>query len=119
MSVMLLRLAHLSVTTTFALLCLLPRSDRDKDVEILVPRHQITILKHQLDKTRPRFSPAEWDAHRLRQTGQTMRHRPDDSDPLGALDATGVAFTRRAWVPASPTAVTAGATAAGKAAPRC
>lgn len=34
-----------------------------------------------------------------------MRHRPDDSDPLGTLDTTGFAFTRRAWVPASPTAV--------------
>lgn len=42
---MLLRLAYLSVTNAFALLRLLPMSDRDKDVEILVLRHQITILE--------------------------------------------------------------------------
>jgi len=47
------------MTNAFALLRLLPRSDRDKDVEILVLRHQITILERQLDKTRPRFSPAD------------------------------------------------------------
>jgi putative transposase len=41
---MLLRLAYLSVTNAFVLLRLLPMSDRDKDVEILVLRHQITIL---------------------------------------------------------------------------
>jgi putative transposase len=32
---MLLRLAYLGITNTFALLRLLPGSDRDKDVEIL------------------------------------------------------------------------------------
>jgi putative transposase len=37
---MLLRLAYLSVTNAFALLRLLPVSNRDKDVEILVLRHQ-------------------------------------------------------------------------------
>jgi hypothetical protein len=33
-------------------------SDRDKDVEILALRHQITVLERQLGTTRPRFSPA-------------------------------------------------------------
>ncbi|ONI92218.1 integrase [Saccharothrix sp. ALI-22-I] len=56
---MLLRLAYLSVTNAFALLRLLPMSDRDKDVEILALRHQITILERQLGNTRPRFSPAD------------------------------------------------------------
>jgi len=41
----LLRLAYLSVTNVFALLRLLPVSDRDKDVEILALRHQITVLE--------------------------------------------------------------------------
>jgi len=51
----LLRLAYLSVTNVFALLRLVPSSDRDKDVEILALRHQITVLERQLGKTRPRF----------------------------------------------------------------
>jgi hypothetical protein len=43
-----LRLAYLSVTNVFALLRLLPVSDRDKDVEILALRHQIAVLERQL-----------------------------------------------------------------------
>ena len=57
---MLLRLAYLGVTNAFALLRLLPVSDRDKDAEILALRHQITVLERQLGKVRPRFSPAGW-----------------------------------------------------------
>ncbi|GAB3006835.1 integrase [Saccharothrix stipae] len=56
---MLLRLAYLSVTNAFALLRLLPISDRDKNVEILALRHQITILERELGKGRPRFSPSD------------------------------------------------------------
>jgi hypothetical protein len=44
----LLRLAYLGVTNVFASLRLLPASARDKDVEILVLRHQITVLERQL-----------------------------------------------------------------------
>jgi hypothetical protein len=44
-SAMLLGLAYLSVTNAFALLCLRLMSDRDKDVEILALRHQITLLE--------------------------------------------------------------------------
>ena len=56
---MLLRLAYLAVTNVFALLRLLPVSDRDKDMEILVLRHQIAVLERQLGKTRPRFCPGD------------------------------------------------------------
>ena len=56
---MLLRLAYLGVTNTFALLRLLAASDRDKEVEILVLRHQIAVLQRQLGKTRPRFFPGD------------------------------------------------------------
>jgi putative transposase len=59
MSVMLLRLAYLGVANAFALLRLLPMSDRDKDAEILALRHQITVLERQLGKTRPRFCPSD------------------------------------------------------------
>jgi putative transposase len=41
----LLRLAYLTVTNAFAALRLLPVGDRDKDVEILALRHQITVLE--------------------------------------------------------------------------
>ena len=56
---MLLRLAYLGVTNVFALLRLLPSSDRDKDIEILALRHQITVLERQLGKTRPHFLPSD------------------------------------------------------------
>ena len=67
---MLLRLAYLGITNAFALLRLLPRSDRDKDTEILALRHQLAILQRQLDGQRARFDPADrvWLAallHRL------------------------------------------------------
>jgi putative transposase len=56
---MLLRLAYLGLTNTFALLRLLPMSNRDKDLEILALRHQIGVLQRQLGGTRARFSPAD------------------------------------------------------------
>jgi hypothetical protein len=54
----LLRLAYLTVTNTFAVLRLLPASDRDKDAEILVLRHQIAVLQRQLGGRKVRFTPA-------------------------------------------------------------
>ncbi|MGW4517455.1 integrase, partial [Streptomyces sp. NPDC004393] len=56
---MLLRLAYIGVSNALALLRLLPMSDRDKDIEILVLRHQITVLERQLGKRRPRFDAAD------------------------------------------------------------
>jgi putative transposase len=54
----LLRLAYLAVTNTFVVLRLLPMSDRDKDAEILVLRHQIAVLERQLGKQKARFTPS-------------------------------------------------------------
>ncbi|MFI0480912.1 hypothetical protein [Actinomadura sp. 9N215] len=56
---MLLRLAYLTVTNTFAVLRLLPMTDRDKDTEILVLRHQIAVLERQLGGRRVRFTAAD------------------------------------------------------------
>jgi transposase InsO family protein len=56
---MLLRLAYLAVTNTFALLRLLPMSDRDKDIEILALRHQLLVLQRQVG------TPAFTDTDRL------------------------------------------------------
>jgi hypothetical protein len=52
----LFRLAYLGVTNALARLRLLPMSDRDKDTEILVLRHQIAILERQLDGEKVRFT---------------------------------------------------------------
>ena len=52
---MLLRLAYLAVMNAFALLRLFPMSDQDKDAEILVLRHQITVLQRQLAPDKVRF----------------------------------------------------------------
>ncbi|WP_245761493.1 hypothetical protein [Saccharopolyspora shandongensis] len=56
---MLLRLAYLGMTNAFAVLCLLPMNDRDKNIEILALRHQITVLERQLGQERARFAPAD------------------------------------------------------------
>jgi transposase len=56
---MLLRLAYLGITNAFALLRLLPRSDRDRDTEILVLRHQLMVLQRALEGRRVRFQPAD------------------------------------------------------------
>jgi hypothetical protein len=42
-SAVLLRLAYLGVTNAFAMLRLLPMSNRDKDVEIRVPRTWLEV----------------------------------------------------------------------------
>jgi hypothetical protein len=55
----LLRLAYLTVTNTFAVLRLLPMSDRDKDTEILTLRHQIAVLERRLGKQKVRFTPGD------------------------------------------------------------
>ncbi|MEV6957495.1 integrase core domain-containing protein [Streptomyces sp. NPDC051183] len=56
---MLLRLAYLTVSNAFAVLRLLPLSDRDKDVEILALRHQIAVLQRQLGSARVQFAPED------------------------------------------------------------
>jgi putative transposase len=55
----LLRLAYLTVVNTFAVLGLLLASDRDKDTEILVLRHQVVVLERQLGGKKVHFTPAD------------------------------------------------------------
>jgi hypothetical protein len=53
-------LAYLTVTNAFAALRLRPMGDRDKDVETLVLRHQITVLERQPGAdTKVRFAPED------------------------------------------------------------
>ncbi len=56
---MLARLTYLSVSNAFTVPRLLPMSNRDKDIEILALRHQISVLQRQLGATRPRLEPAD------------------------------------------------------------
>ncbi|WP_369405352.1 hypothetical protein [Streptacidiphilus melanogenes] len=56
---MLVRFANLAVSHAFAALRLPPMSDRKKDVEILVLRHQITVLERQLGGDKVTFSPED------------------------------------------------------------
>jgi len=50
-------LAYLTLCRSIQLLVLLARGDAAKDLEILVLRHQLTILRRQV--ARPRFEPAD------------------------------------------------------------
>ncbi|GAB3976554.1 hypothetical protein GCM10029978_063740 [Actinoallomurus acanthiterrae] len=56
---MLLRLAYLAVTNTIALLRLLPAGDHEKDIEILVQRHETAVLERQLGGKKVRFTPSD------------------------------------------------------------
>jgi transposase InsO family protein len=55
----LLRLAYLGMTNAFAMLRLLPMSDRDKDAEILARRHQLIVLRRRLGPQRVRFTASD------------------------------------------------------------
>ncbi|MBP2329519.1 transposase InsO family protein [Kibdelosporangium banguiense] len=52
-----LRLPYLALTGVFALIRLLPTSNTDKDIEILILRHQLAILQRQVPK--PRLTPPD------------------------------------------------------------
>lgn len=52
-------MAYLTVTNAFAVLRLLSVSDRDKDTEILVLRHQVAVLERQLGGKKVRLTPAD------------------------------------------------------------
>jgi putative transposase len=54
---MLSRLAYLLLCQSIQLLALLVRGDAAKDLEILVLRHQLTVLRRQV--ARPRLEPAD------------------------------------------------------------
>jgi putative transposase len=51
------RLAYLTLCRSIQLLALLARGDAAKDLEILVPRHQLTVVRRQVQ--RPRLEPTD------------------------------------------------------------
>ena len=54
---MLPRLPYLALSGMFTLLRLLPRSGAERDIEILALRHQLTVLRRQIDQ--PRLTGAD------------------------------------------------------------
>jgi putative transposase len=52
----LLRLAYPVVLRVFGWLALLARSDRSKDTEILISRHQVAVLQRQVNTPRPSWA---------------------------------------------------------------
>jgi putative transposase len=54
----LLRLPYLALTSVFVFIRLLPMSDMDKDIEILMLHHQFAVLQRQFDK--PRLTGRSW-----------------------------------------------------------
>jgi hypothetical protein len=50
-------LAYLAVSNAFTVLRLLPKGDREEDVEIFSSCHQITVLRRQLGAARSTFDP--------------------------------------------------------------
>jgi len=54
-SALIKRFAFLAVSNTFAALRLFPMGSREKDTEILAPRHQVRVLQRQLGSERVRF----------------------------------------------------------------
>jgi hypothetical protein len=55
----LVRFAYLAVVHAFAALRLPRMTNREKDVEILAIRHQLTVLHRQLGYQRPRLRPED------------------------------------------------------------
>jgi hypothetical protein len=53
------RFAYLAVAHAFAALRLLPMTNREKDVEILALRHQLTVVQRQLGSQRPQLQPED------------------------------------------------------------
>jgi hypothetical protein len=53
-----LRIAYLAVLRVFGWLALLARSDRAKNAEILLLRHQVAVLQRQVKS--PKLSWADW-----------------------------------------------------------
>jgi hypothetical protein len=84
----LIRLICLLMVRVLGWLALLARSDAAKDAEILVPGHEIAVLRRQVVRPRP-DQPQPLDTFRLITGGPQLRHSPaaavGDVDPARDL----------------------------------
>ena len=53
---MLFRLVYLAVSRLFAWLVLVTRNEASKDVEILVLRHEVAVLRRQVSRLKPHWA---------------------------------------------------------------
>ncbi len=77
---MLSRLAYLTVCRSVQLLVLLASGDAAKDLELLVLRHQLTVLRRQLP--RPKLEPADHRYIRRLEVGLQERPCCGGVDPI-------------------------------------
>ncbi|MFD0031448.1 integrase core domain-containing protein [Streptomyces sp. NPDC127172] len=73
---MLLRLPYMALTSMFTLIRLLPMGDRDKDAEILAPRHQLAVLQRQINKPKLTWPDRALLAALLHHLPRVQLHRP-------------------------------------------
>jgi transposase-like protein len=80
----LFRLLYLIAVTVFDWLRLLARSAAAKDIEILILRHEVTVLRHQVSKPRPRWSDRAI-LSALALAGALLRRRITASEQAGLM----------------------------------